>query len=115
MRKTPKGYLQILRERRRASRVRFKHQSTGLVLAEILEDRKHKPLYMRLANIYDAQILIQTARDVAARSNIKNKGAYFMRVFQRLRRGLVPQSVAKKPKQLKLKLRRKERLRCASV
>ncbi|HXF44144.1 MAG TPA: hypothetical protein VNK70_01635 [Candidatus Paceibacterota bacterium] len=81
MRKAPKSYLQVLRERKEESRVHFKHQSTGLALAEILGDTKHKTLYMKLAKKHDAEILIGLAKDVASRRGVKNKGAYFMRLL----------------------------------
>jgi len=48
------------------------------MLAEILEDKKHKSLYMKLAKRHGAQKLIELAKDVASRKNVKNKGAYFM-------------------------------------
>ncbi len=102
------NYLETLKKRRKKSRVFVPHQGIGLFLAEILDDRKHKPIYMKLAREYDSQILIQTAKDIASRRNVENKGAYFMKVFGELRRGLIPKPVMKKPKQLKLKLRRKK-------
>ncbi|KKU94168.1 MAG: hypothetical protein UY26_C0003G0319 [Candidatus Jorgensenbacteria bacterium GW2011_GWA1_48_13] len=81
MRKTPRGYIKVLEERQKESRVHFKHQSTGLALAEILEDQKHKSLYMKLAKKYAAEELIKLARDVASRRSVKNKGAYFMKLL----------------------------------
>ena len=71
----------MLEERKKDSHVHFKHQSTGLALAEILEDSGHKSLYMKLAKKYAAEELIGLAKDVASRRNVKNKGAYFMRLL----------------------------------
>ena len=76
-----KDYLDTLKKRSKESRVYKKFQMTGLMIAEILEDEKHKSLYIRLAKKYDEQKLITTAKNVAERKNIKNKGAYFMKVF----------------------------------
>jgi len=76
-----KDYLETLKKRSKESRVYKKFQMTGLMIAQILEDDKHKSLYIRLAKKYDEHKLITTAKGVAERKNIKNKGAYFMKVF----------------------------------
>ncbi len=78
-----KDYLDTLKKRSKESRVYKKFQMTGLMIAQILDDEKHKSLYIKLAKKYDDQKLITTAKNVAERKNIKNKGAYFMRVFYR--------------------------------
>lgn len=77
------GYMSTLDERAGTSRVYQSHQLIGLQLADILEDRKHKALYMRLAKKHDNQKLIEVAKGVAENSKIINKGAYFMRVWQK--------------------------------
>jgi hypothetical protein len=77
-----KAYLEVLRERQKDSRIYKIHQSTGLALAEILQDEKHKSLYMKLAKEHDNQKLIELAKDVASRRNVANKGAYFMRLLK---------------------------------
>ncbi len=76
-----KSYINLLKERRADSRVYFRHQSVGLELAETLGDERHKSLYMKLAKDYDAQALLELAKDVAARKNVQNKGAYFMKLL----------------------------------
>lgn len=76
-----KEYMEMFRERAKKSRVYSKHQMTGLMLAEILEDNKHKALYMRLAKKHDNEKLIRIAKDIAEKKNIRNKGAYFMKVL----------------------------------
>lgn len=76
-------YLEILKQRAKESKVYSEHQMTGLMLAEILEDEKHKSLYMRLAKKHDKDMLIKLAKDVADRKNIENKGAYFMKLLQK--------------------------------
>jgi len=71
-------YLKRLKERAKASKVYSPHQLTGLMLAEMLGDDKHKSLYIRLAKKYDASTLFSLARSIQDRKNVKNKGAYFM-------------------------------------
>ncbi|PIR06913.1 hypothetical protein COY65_01630 [Candidatus Jorgensenbacteria bacterium CG_4_10_14_0_8_um_filter_39_13] len=77
------GYLAQLRERKKESRVYTAYQAAGLALAEILEDEKHKSLYMKLAKNYNSTELITLAKNVASRKSIKNKGAYFMKVLNK--------------------------------
>ena len=76
-----KDYLNALKKRSKESRVYKKFQYTGLTIAQILNDEKHKALYIKMAKKYDDQKLIATAKSVAERKNIENKGAYFMKVF----------------------------------
>ena len=76
-----KEYLDVLRKRIKKSRVYVSHQAAGLTLAEILDDPKHKSLYMKLAKQYDSEMLIRLAKDIADRKNIENKGAYFMKIL----------------------------------
>ncbi len=78
-----KEYLNIIKERMKKSRVHKKFQFTGLILAQLLNDEKHKSLYIKLAKKYDEQKLIIIAKNVAERKNVENKGAYFMKVLQK--------------------------------
>ena len=78
-----KNYLNIIKERGKTSRVYQKFQFTGLIIAQILGDEKHKSLYIKMAKNHDEQKLISLAKNVAEKKNIKNKGAYFTRVFYR--------------------------------
>ncbi len=73
--------MRILRERSGKSHIYQKHQMVGLMLSEILRDEKHKTLYIKLAKEHDCEKLIDIARSVADKLNIKNKGAYFMSVL----------------------------------
>lgn len=75
-----KRYLAELSRRSAESRVYRKFQLIGLEIADILDDRKHKALYIKLAKEGNIDRLLSIAKDVADRKNIKNKGAYFMRV-----------------------------------
>src|SRR3989338_6760982 len=73
-------YLETLRKRAGRSRVYSRHQLVGLLMAEFLDDRPHKALYMRLAKRPDAEYLLRVAKEVGSRKGVKNKGAYFMRI-----------------------------------
>ncbi len=78
-------YMKTLSERVKKSRVHKPYQSTGLLLAEILEDQDHKALYMKMSRIYDGNELIRIAKDLAERKNVENKGAYFMTLIKKLK------------------------------
>jgi len=78
-----KDYLKTLQERSQKVRVHKKFQFTGLTLAQILNDEKHKALYIKLAMKHNEQKLINLAKNVAERKNVKNKGAYFMKLLQK--------------------------------
>ena len=100
------NYLKTLAKRTKESRIYKPFQSTGLTLAEILNDREHKAIYIRLAKIYDNEDLIRKAKDVAERKSIDNKGAYFMKMLKDVRRVEHPKLIRKKQmaKSKKLKL-----------
>lgn len=76
-----KNYLRLLKDRSRQSRVYKKYQLTGLTLADILGDRAHRALYIRLAKEYDEMTLLSIAKNVASKKGIKNMGAYFMKLL----------------------------------
>ena len=75
-------YLTSLKERASKSHVYKKHQSIGLLLAELLQDNTHKALYMKLAKTIHQDTLLRIAKDVSQRAQVKNKGAYFMRLLK---------------------------------
>ena len=81
MPRTKERYLQELKRRSKESRIYRKYQLVGLLLAEILEDEKHKTLYIKLAKEGNGDRLLALAKDVAERKNIKKKGAYFMKIL----------------------------------
>lgn len=81
-------YLHELAARRSRSRVRTRHQLIGLLIAEILQDRPHKSLYMRMAKDGDPDLLMGLAKDIASRPDVDHPGAYFMAVAHE--RGLIP-------------------------
>ena len=94
-------YLKTLAKRAKGSKVYKQFQSTGLMLAEILDDQENKAIYMRLCKIYDNQELIIKARDVAERRGITNMGAYFMKMIKDVRK-LERPKLARKTKKKKL-------------
>jgi len=63
------------------SKVYKKYQLLGLEIAKILEDQKHKALYIKLAKEKDADTLLRLAKEISEKLGIKNKGAYFMSVI----------------------------------
>lgn len=75
------NYLKLLKERSKESHVYREYQLTGLEIAEMLGDRTHKALYMKLAKQYGASALLSVARRIYDQKEVKNKGAYFMKVF----------------------------------
>jgi len=81
VRKLSEKYFEALSDRSRRSRVFRDYQLIGLQLAEILEDRRHKALYIKLAKEYNQEKLMELAGKIAERDTIRNKGAYFMKVF----------------------------------
>lgn len=88
----------------------MRHQALGLAIADLLGDRQHKALYIKFAKEHDGELLLSVAKDVSTRGGIKNKGAYFMKIFGALKKSLPKSAVGKKNgtlklKQLKLRLR----------
>lgn len=74
-------YLNKLDTRANISKIHHSHQDIGLQLADILEDRPHKGLYMRLAKKYDNKKLLEVAKSIAENNTIIKKGAYFMKIW----------------------------------
>ena len=75
------AYQKILKERTQKFRIYTQYQSTGLLLSELLDDPKHKSLYMQLAQRYESDFLIQLAKNLQERKDIKKRGAYFMKIL----------------------------------
>lgn len=80
------GYLRELKKRKKETRAYTKHQVLGLEISRILGDEKHKSLFIKLAKEGDANELLETAKKIAEKSSISNKGAYFMKVIQSSRK-----------------------------
>ena len=75
-------YLERLKERGKTSRVYREYQLVGLMVAEVLGDEKHKSLYIKLARKHGSERMLQLAKSVAERKEVKNKGAYFMKMLE---------------------------------
>lgn len=80
-----KNYLRTLKKRGRQSRVYRKFQLLGLEIAHILQDEKHKSLYIKLAKEDLPEEMLRLAKEVAERKGVRNKGAYFMRLLSEKR------------------------------
>lgn len=78
-------YLALLKKRGRESRAYRRYQLVGLEIAQILHDEKHKSLYIKLAKEMGAERILHLAKEVGERKDIKNRGAYFMKIIQTLR------------------------------
>lgn len=74
-------YVKELADRKEESHVYQEFQLVGLTVADILSDRPHKALYIKLAKQFGKDRLLMVAKSVAERKDVKNKGAYFMRVL----------------------------------
>jgi hypothetical protein len=72
------SYMKKLAKRSSTSRVYVNYQLEGLEIARLLNDEKHKSLYIKLAKTENAEELRRLACEVAEMRNIKNRGAYFM-------------------------------------
>jgi hypothetical protein len=75
-------YLAELARRGKESHVYRKYQLIGLEISQALRDERHKALYIKLAKEGNADRLLALAKDVAARTSVKNKGAYFMAILK---------------------------------
>ncbi len=74
-------FLAKLKDRAKETRVSREFQLTGLEIADILKDRKHKALYIKLAKQSPhPQDLIRLAKEVAEKKDVKRRGAYFMAI-----------------------------------
>jgi len=76
-----KTYLETLAKRRKDTRAYSRHQALGAELGEILRDTAHTALYIKLAMQFDDAVLRTLAKRIAEKKEVKNKGAYFMRVL----------------------------------
>lgn len=74
-------YLEEIRKRGKKTRAYSKFQLLGLEIAGLLEDEEHKALYIKLAKERDGRMLWRIAREVSEKKNVKNKGAYFMKLL----------------------------------
>jgi len=80
------AYFKELRRRSKESRVYKPFQLTGLEIAELLDDEKHKSLYIKLAKEKNANRLLKLAKTIKENKNISNKGAYFMSCLKKTKK-----------------------------
>jgi hypothetical protein len=76
------AYLDRIRERAKKSRIHSRHQMIGLMVADTLEDQAHKALYIKMARDENGEKMLYMAKSIAENSKVKNKGAYFMKVWR---------------------------------
>jgi hypothetical protein len=74
-------YFKELQKRSKEKRISKPYQLTGLEIADILKDKSHTSLYIKLAKAHDAAYLLRAAKEVAENRNVQKKGAYFMRII----------------------------------
>lgn len=70
-----------IKARRKDSRVSKPYQHIGLAIADILGDRKHRALYIKLAKEKNPIELLRLAKEIEETKGVKNRGAYFMRML----------------------------------
>ncbi|PIR89438.1 MAG: hypothetical protein COU07_00870 [Candidatus Harrisonbacteria bacterium CG10_big_fil_rev_8_21_14_0_10_40_38] len=75
-------YFKTLKDRGKTSKVHRSYQLIGLEIADILSDRGHKSLYIKMAKEMDQNRLLEIAKSVIERKDVKNPGAYFMRLIE---------------------------------
>jgi hypothetical protein len=80
-------FMEKLRQKGKDAHITQSYQLLGLEIAKILGDEKHKALYIKLAKEQGAERLLGVAKDIAQRTGVKNKGAYFMRVITEEKKG----------------------------
>ncbi len=76
------SYAEELARRSRKSRAYTRHQLAGLEIADLLLDRRHTSLYIKLAKEYGPDKLLKIAKLVVEKSKVKNRGAYFMTLLK---------------------------------
>jgi len=74
------AYLGALEEQRKKSKISKRYQVIGLMIAGLLNDEAHKSLYIKLAKEHNTEQLLSLAKDISTRTNVANKGAYFMKI-----------------------------------
>ena len=78
-------YISKLKDRGAKAHVTQQFQLIGLEVAVALKDMAHKALYIKYAKEFGSHKMLSLAKDVASRRDVKNPGAYFMKVMKELR------------------------------
>ena len=79
------SYVAALKQRGARAHVTTEFQLIGLEIALALKDLAHKALYIKYAKEFGSDKMLMLAKDVASRRDIKNLGAYFMKMAQQWR------------------------------
>lgn len=79
-------YLETLKERQKKSKIYKDYQLIGLEIAQLLGDPGHKALYIKLAKENNKNTIFDLAKDIAQKTGIRNKGAYFMKIIYKGRK-----------------------------
>ena len=74
-------YLSDINKRKNDSRVYRDYQFIGLEVAKLLVDESHKALYIKLTKQFGTERMMTLAKSVAEITNVRNKGAYFMKLL----------------------------------
>lgn len=75
------NYLDVVRKRKKDNRVSREFQLIGLEVSEILNDREHKALYIKLTKEFGKDKILSLAKTVAETKDVDNMGAYFMKIL----------------------------------
>lgn len=73
--------MEELGKRAQKSRVHKPYQLMGLEIAALLNDVKHRALYIKLAKKFGGDKLLPLVKNIAENKNVRNKGGYFMKVL----------------------------------
>jgi len=98
------AYLDKIKERAKKNRIHSRHQMIGLMVAETLGDNDHKSLYIKMAREENGEKMLYTAKSIAENPRVKNKGAYFMKVWRlnsKTNKNGISHDKKQKPKNLK--------------
>lgn len=79
-------YLKQLQDRGKDSHVYHSHQFIGLEIAMMLHDLEHKSLYIKMAKFHNPDRLLALAKSVVEKRDVKNPGAYFMKLVQGIKK-----------------------------
>lgn len=71
-----------IKQRSLTSKAYKDYQAAGVDVAELLNDRKHKALYIRLAKLHGSNKIRNLAKEVCDKPGVLNRGAYLMRLLQ---------------------------------
>ncbi len=99
------AYLDRIQERAKKSRIHSRHQMIGLMVADILRDPTYKSLYIKMARDENGEKMLYIAKSIAENTRIKNKGAYFMRMWQITKNKITAPKDAKDIKQQRLSVK----------